>query len=243
MRALFKNSLRSLGLELVRHDPTKVRIDIAETPHAKRAEFLKKSGISLVFDVGAHKGWYSADLRTFGYDGKIVSYEPQALPYKELEARSASDPKWEVIKAALGDKEGTTTLHVSEAPESSSLLDILPTHTDALPESKVIGSEEIPIHTLDNVFGNFANQDDKVFLKLDVQGFEKNVLAGAKECLKYIQGIQMEMSLKPLYNGEALFSELHGELCSQGFRMVWLEPGFKNEKTDEILQVDGIFLR
>ena len=69
------------------------------------------------------------------------------------------------------------------------------------------------------------------------------MLAGAKESLPKIQGIQMEMSLKPLYDGEALFSELYEELYRLGFKMVWIEPGFKNEQTGEMLQVDGIFLR
>ena len=243
MRTLFKSIFQKLGLDLNRHDSTKVRIDVAETPHGKRAAILKENSIDLVLDVGAHKGWYSADLRAFGYTGRIISFEPQLTPFQELEERSRNDPLWEVSRKALGDVDEPATLHVSGSPESSSLLDILPAHTDALPDSRVIGKEEISVSRLDTVFEQYCNPDNRVFLKMDVQGFEKKILAGAGGCLDRILGIQMEMSLKPLYETEALFHELYNELLDKGYRLVWIEPGFRNEESGELLQLDGIFLR
>jgi len=243
MRKLFKTIFRKLGLDLNRCDPTKMWLDVADTPHGRRAAILKENSIDLVLDVGAHKGWYSADLRAFGYTGRIISFEPQLAPFQELEKRSCDDPLWEVSRNALGDIDDTAILHVSGSPESSSLLDILPAHTDALTNSKVIGKEEISVSRLDSIFDQYCNPSDRVFLKMDVQGFEKKILAGAGVCLDRILGIQMEMSLKPLYDGEALFHELYNELLDKGFKLVWTEPGFRNEESGELLQLDGIFIR
>lgn len=243
MRSIIKALLTTLGLDLVRQDPTKVWVDKVDTPHGRRASFMQSLGIDVALDVGAHKGWYAADLRAFGYGGKIVSFEPQTVPYKELEARATRDPRWTTVQCALGDEDTTTTLHISQEKESSSLLDILPRHVEALPGSEVVGSEEIKVARLDGVLPKYAGSGDKVFLKMDVQGFEKQVLAGASGCLGQVFGIQMEMSLKPLYQGEALFAELLAQMDALGFHLAWVEPGFQDGKTGELLQLDGIFVR
>ena len=178
MRKLFKTIFRKLGLDINRCDPTKVWFDVADTPHGRRSAILKENSIDLVLDVGAHKGWYSADLRAFGYTGRIISFEPQLVPFQELEKRSCDDPLWKVSRNALGDIDDTVILHVSGSPESSSLLNILPAHTEALTNSKVIGEEEISVSRLDSIFDQYCNPSDRVFLKMDVQGFEKKSSQG-----------------------------------------------------------------
>jgi len=81
------------------------------------------------------------------------------------------------------------------------------------------------------------------YLKLDTQGFEGRVLAGAKSALPFIGLIQMEMPLLPLYRGELSFMELHHNLLNQGFQLVSLEPGYCEPATGHMVQVDGIYSR
>ena len=243
MKNLLKSILSYFGYNLIQKNPSKVWVNKVETPHGRRANFLQHLGIQVVVDVGAHTGWYASDLRAFGYQGKIVSFEPQTVPFKELEERSYNDPDWICVKSALGDSNSIATLNISEEKESSSLLRILPRHVDALPNSGVVGSEQIQIVELDSVIAKYANPKEKVFLKLDVQGFEEKVLKGAKECMPQIQGIQLEMSLKPLYEGEVLFSGLCNQMESMGFLLAWVESGFRNNRSGELLQLDGIFIR
>ena len=243
MKALLKSILAKCGYKLVLNDPTKVLLDRGETSHGRRVQLIHEAGVQVVLDVGAHMGWYAADLRTFGFTGKIISFEPQTVPYQELRDRASRDVGWSAENFALGDADTTTTLHLSESRESSSILDILPKHVEALPGSRVLGSEEIQVFRLDSILSRYADPQDKVFLKLDVQGFEKKVLEGAGGCMGQICGIQLEMSLKPLYEGESLFSELYSEMESEGFHLAWVEPGFRDEKTGELLQLDGIFIR
>ena len=80
-------------------------------------------------------------------------------------------------------------------------------------------------------------------MKIDTQGFEKNVLEGSINSLKYINGIQIELSLKPLYKGSLLYLDMIKYMKRYNFELVSLENGFSDHKTGELLQVDGIFFK
>jgi hypothetical protein len=67
-------------------------------------------------------------------------------------------------------------------------------------------------------------------LKIDVQGFEKNVLAGAEASLQKIKILQLEMSLVPLYQNEWLFNEVLEYFAQKGFQLYSLENGFLTRK-------------
>ena len=69
------------------------------------------------------------------------------------------------------------------------------------------------------------------------------MLRGAAEALTKVRGIQMEMSIQPLYEGEKKLPEMVRFLERRGFRLVSLEYGFCDPETAEMLQVDGIFAR
>ena len=87
------------------------------------------------------------------------------------------------------------------------------------------------------------NKTDCVLLKIDVQGFEKEVLEGAKNVLEHIKGVQLEMSIEELYMGETLFGEMYDFITKKGFKLHSVENGFYNEKTGKLLQLDGIFFK
>jgi hypothetical protein len=79
-------------------------------------------------------------------------------------------------------------------------------------------------------------------LKLDVQGAEHLVLAGAPETLRRTRLIWTEVSFVRLYDGSCLFHELHGQLRKSGFALAELEGGFRSP-TKELLQADALFTR
>ena len=84
---------------------------------------------------------------------------------------------------------------------------------------------------------------DKVFLKLDVQGYERLVLAGAKASLPRVHGLQLEMSLVPLYQGEASYTDLLGEMTALGFQLMSIEAAFRDPRSGQLLAMDGVFFR
>ena len=209
---------------------------------------IKKSlfetlGISLVLDVGANAGYYAQDLRRAGYLGNIVSFEPLSSAYKVMEEAAALDPKWTTYNCALGETDGTSEIFISSNSWSSSLLGILPEHTNAAPDSQYVAKEVITIKSLDSIFDQCASADDKVFLKIDTQGYTKPVLDGASNSLDKISGVFVEMSLVPLYSGESLIGEVISMLYERGFVLLAIEPEFIDKKSGRLLQVNGLFTR
>ena len=72
---------------------------------------------------------------------------------------------------------------------------MLDVHSGAAPQSVYVGKDSAKIITLDSVFYNYRTASERVFLKIDAQGFERPVLEGAKDCLRDIKAIQLELSL------------------------------------------------
>jgi len=88
-----------------------------------------------------------------------------------------------------------------------------------------------------------SQKEEKVFLKMDVQGYEKYVLAGATQSLSKIDGIQLEVALIELYAGETLAEEMWNWIRSQGFSLHLIIPGFQHAETGRLLEMDCIFIR
>ncbi|MGH8028408.1 MAG: FkbM family methyltransferase [Arenimonas sp.] len=211
-------------------------------PLARRRLLLERAGIDAVLDVGANAGQYATELRTdLGWRGRIVSFEPLAAAYKVLAARAAEDGQWDAHPYALGDSNGSARIGVAGNSYSSSLLEMLPAHVDAAPESAFVGFETIQARRLDSVIDEVCPAPARLYLKLDVQGFERQVLAGAQATLARVRVLQLEMSLTPMYAGAASFGELHALLESRGLVLFGLEPGFARRDSGQLLQVDGLY--
>jgi len=153
------------------------------------------------------------------------------------------DNNWEAWNFGLGNFDGESVINISGNSDSSSFLNMLPVHIKHRPESKFIGTEKVNIKKLDSIFNNFYNEGDSVFLKIDAQGYEYNILEGAKNSLKYILGLQIEMSIEPLYEGEKLICEMIGYLRKKGYKLMSIEPVSIDYSTGQMFQVDGIFFK
>ena len=97
--------------------------------------------------------------------------------------------------------------------------------------------------TIDEVVAENVKPDARMFLKLDVQGFEKAVLLGAQQTLPSLVGVELEMSFVPLYDGGMLYLEVFEWAASQGFTLMLIDPMFTDPRTGQILQADGVFIR
>ena len=204
---------------------------------------LRSNRIDLVFDVGANFGQYATSLRECGYRGRIVSFEPLTSAFARLEANAKADPLWEVVNIGLGDRDERATINIAGNSQSSSLLEMLPAHLKSAPVSAYVGKEEITVSRLDSVFSKYHRRGDRTFLKLDAQGYERKILEGASLSLSDIQGIQLEMSIEPLYSDEMPYLEMLGYLAGIGFTLASIEPGFGDPESGRMLQMDGIFFR
>jgi FkbM family methyltransferase len=213
-------------------------------PTLQVVKLLQHCNINLVLDVGANEGQYATGLRRFGYANRIVSFEPVGEPYRSLEKHCRFDSDWMSMNCAIGAKSATTTIHVAaNNSASSSMLPMLPAHEDAAPTAKIIGVETVTQHTLDSLWPQITRQTDVVFLKADVQGYERHVLNGVVNNLDRITGMQLELSMVPLYEGAWLYDEALKWSCEQGFTLMSVIPGFTDVRTGQMLQCDGVFFR
>jgi FkbM family methyltransferase len=205
--------------------------------------FLMRSyGIDLVLDVGANSGQYARRLRSLGYPGQVVSFEPMQKPFLELQASAEEDEEWACLQCGLGDSDTTAIIHISENSVSSSILPMLSSHGFHSPKSRVVDNETIQLHRLDSLVEKHSwNDYGKIWLKIDVQGYEHKVLAGATTTLSKVAAIQLELSLVPLYEGQLTIIPMLELLADAGFDPVAFEPGFEDKASGEYLQVDGIF--
>jgi FkbM family methyltransferase len=208
---------------------------------ARRARFLRDARVDLVLDVGGATGAYVAALRETGYRGRAVSFEPLPASAAALRRRAAGDPAWEVVEVALGDAPGAAVLHVSGLADSSSLLPMLERHVQGAPGSDVVDQHEVRVAALDDL--GLVGPDDRVLLKVDTQGSELAVLEGAAAALERTELLEVELSLVPLYDGAPDWMEVCSWLRRRGFTPVWVTPGFADERSGRLLQVDAIFAR
>jgi FkbM family methyltransferase len=206
---------------------------------------LESHRVSVVLDVGANSGQFASGLRAAGFEGRIVSFEPTSEAYSHLERSAATDPLWECRRCALGDSDGTITINVAgNAGESSSVLPMLKSHQDAYPPANYVGTEEVPIVRLDSIAPEILRPTDMVFLKLDVQGFEKHVLDGGEATVKdHCVGLQLELSFLPLYEGGMLIREALDIAAALGFTLTGVSPNFVDMRNGRTLQADGTFFR
>jgi hypothetical protein len=97
---------------------------------------------------------------------------------------------------------------------------------------------------LDRIYQNLVDPSEhKIFLKVDAQGYEPTVLAGAREFLSCCVAVQLEMALLPSYKNQTLLPEMMGLMRRSGFELVHLERGFWDDRTGYLVEADGIFVR
>jgi FkbM family methyltransferase len=204
---------------------------------------LKVHDIKTVLDIGANEGQYSINLRKAGFRGRIISFEPLNAAFQSLSGHSSADKNWQVYNFALGDKNSISSIHVSSHSPSSSILPMTRLHTEAAPGSEYVKEETIEIKKLDSIYSTLEVEDDRVFIKVDTQGYEKKVLDGAISTLPRITGIQLELSAALLYEGEETYYSICRFIEERGFHLVQVIPGFTHRTTNEMLQFDALFFR
>jgi FkbM family methyltransferase len=197
----------------------------------------------VVLDVGANEGQFVTRLRGHGYSGRVVSFEPQAGPFATLQRLAATDPAWECHQLALGEADAVIPMHVSAFSQSSSLLPIGKVHVDLMPFTAELRTEDVQVTRLDEWAAAHDVAGRRVFLKLDVQGYEASVLRGAGDLLRDVVGVVAELNFAPLFDGQSKYHEVLAMLDAAGFRLAWLTAIHTHPETGDYLWADALFRR
>ncbi len=229
---------------LLRKFAEKFNVDLKMTDEEGFIKLLQHKKIDLILDVGANVGQYAQSLIGLGYKGNIISFEPLTGVYEMLVQKTKKYPNWKAAeKIGLGDYDGEAEINVSKNSVSSSILNMSDEHIKASPDGLYINKETIKVNKLDSVFHEYKNNFKNIFLKIDAQGYEENILNGASKSLSEINGLQLELSLVHLYDGQKLFLEMVEIIRSYGFEIYSMQQGFINKHTGRVLQSDVVFFR
>lgn len=213
-------------------------------PWAQLVHTLRHHAIDAVLDVGANLGQYGALLREQGWQGPILSFEPQPEAHRALAARAAADPAWHVAPPlALGAATGEAWLEVSAESDMSSLLPQGPLLRRIAPSSAVRERIRVTVRRLDELAELRAAPWRRMLLKIDVQGAESQVLEGAEGLWPRLAGLQLELPLVPLYEGERPWRTTLDALEARGLvPHLWI-PGYFSRELARHLQLDVVLFR
>jgi FkbM family methyltransferase len=199
----------------------------ASFERAHLARLLKYLNVDCVFDVGANAGQYAERLRQeIGFTGYIISFEPIPELAAALRHKAEVDGKWYIREVALDRAPGDARFNIMASKVFSSLLDPTAEEIDKLTEfNTVTRSITVQKATLDEEVRRCAFLGvSRLFLKLDTQGNDLNVVAGGAETIGSFVGLQSELSFKRLYRGAPLYQEALETFRKLGFELSALVP-------------------
>jgi FkbM family methyltransferase len=182
------------------------------------ADLIKQLRINVFLDVGANRGFFSKHLRMSGYRGHIFSFEPIQEECERIRTLSAKDPKWIACEYALGSESGTKDFHVYATEGETVFSSFLP-FVDGRNAGK---TKSVEIRALDDVLFDLLRGLDapRIFLKMDTQGFDRQVMEGAVACMPLVRGIQSEISVVPLYEGMTHYTDSLANYEALGFSLM-----------------------
>ncbi len=204
---------------------------VEEVAYRKLAERgFRPAGI---IDVGAYHGDWTRMARSVFHDTPALMVEAQEGKKPYLDAVCASLPKVSYASTLLGSQPGQQATFY-EMETGSSLL----------PEQSNVPRTErtLTMRTLDEVAGEALAGLEPLFLKLDVQGAELQVLAGGAATLQRCEVVQLEVALLPYNRGAPTMLEVMSFMDARGF-VPFDIAGFIRPNGRDLVQVDLMFAR
>lgn len=209
-------------------------------------KLIENFEIDLIFDVGANAGQYASFLRSaVGFTGMIVSYEPDPRSAERAERAFGHDTKWSMNRCALGARAGVARFNIMVGSELSSFLQPSTAALKRYGEINVVERTiDVEVRTIEGELARLSASHGcrRPYLKLDTQGFDLEVLAGAGAALSQFVGVQSEMSVMPIYEGMPDLVQSLAWLRDRGFELSAVFP-VNSAHFPLLIEVDGHFVR
>jgi len=193
----------------------------------KALDLMKFFDIDVVgiVHVGANSGQECDAYRRVGADACLY-IEPVSSVFEVLQQNVGGWPGHIAIKAVCSDIGGETLeLNIANNGGESSSIFPLGEHKNLFPSVKYVGSERVVTRTLDEIVETEGNGANFNLVVIDTQGAELKVLRGARSMLKQVDGLFVEVSEIPLYDGACTVDDITAFLRGFGFHMKWMEIG------------------
>lgn len=182
---------------------------------------------SALVDVGAYEGQWTRSARAVFGDVPALMIEPQEAKHAGLQAMCREIPGTQLIPQVLAARAGETVTFYEMETGSS----LMPERSDA-PRREI----KLVTQTLDAVAPDSAN----LFLKIDAQGAELEILAGGEATLRRASMVQLEAAVARYNEGAPTMREVLGFMEDRGFAM--LDVAGRSRIQDYLVQMDLLFV-
>lgn len=197
--------------------------------------------LGTVIDAGANIGQFAVAAHRAFPDAEIYSFEPTPRAFATLQEVLSSIPGAHAFECALGSSSGTVPFYHSDYSHISSVLPVSPANEQPQYNTATFHVANVEVRALDDIFAS-TQLRDPVLLKLDVQGFEGEVLAGAQQLLPRVEWVLIECPFTRLYERQLLFPELDALVRSLGYLFV-APVGFQRGLGGAIIEMDCLYRR
>ncbi len=242
MREIILKAVRSVANKLGYTVIPSWRLDgLPLEQHLRRV--FRRFSIDTVFDIGANAGQYHDFLRQrVQFDGVIHSFEPVATLADKIAARAQSDMRWHLHRYALGAEEATLEINVTQRDTFSSFLEADVDESSSFASSMIVKQrEQVLVKRVDDIWRDLVSNPGKLYLKVDTQGFDLEVLRGSIELLRAIKALQFELSIQPIYKGTQNYLDILRQLNEWGFVLSGLFPICSDDNL-RIVEVDCVMV-
>jgi FkbM family methyltransferase len=210
--------------------------------HIERAiKVLESRGLGenqIIFDVGAAGGETCVLFSKAFPLAQVVGFEPIASTYKKAIAATQQQRNITIHHTALGKEKGSAEINVMSRITASSLL---PSHEDAAFNGQKYFEVQEREKIIINVLDDFLKTGDRVALiKMDVQGYELEVLKGAVSTLKNTHFILLELQNHEIYVGAPKYFDLDSHLRSANFELFDIIPSIREK--GQIKEFDALYI-
>lgn len=204
-------------------------------------KILSSIETDLVLDIGANRGQFANALYVYGYNEKILSFEPLSFIYELLLKNSKTNNLWHVYdRCCVGESEKMVDINISNLVGNSSILEIKSTKYN-VPDSYYIKKENVPQITLATLNEyTLIKQAKNIFVKMDIQGYEHFVLSQLSNVNYKINGFYLELSLVNLYEDQKDYLYICNQLKDFGYDLVYIES--ECIRSNRMIQFNGLFL-
>lgn len=205
-------------------------------------KWLTSRGIDTVLDIGANVGRFAITARAVFPEARIVAFEPLPACYTEASRAVERLGNAQALNVALGAESGAIEMTASEHSPSSSILPQAETHAEAFPFTKGGKRVSVDVNRLDDLAPSLQ-LGRTIFIKVDVQGFEKHVIAGGVETFGKADVALLELSYEELYEGQALFGDIFDQMRGLGFAFHGTMAQMAHPADGRLLDADCFFVR
>jgi len=207
--------------------------------HISRTLDRLEDKLDIIYDIGSNDGLWS-EIFALYTGNNVYAFEPLPKMIQLIQMRSKRIPLIKIQPVACGATWSHTNINEDNFAPSSSILKMTDLHTEEWSFTGKSSALAVNVTPLDDWrIKNYLPFPS--LIKIDVQGYENEVLTGASETLKKTKYLWIELNLKNFYENGSSFDSVYKKVTGLGFELVDVVDLIRSRKNNQLMYMDGIF--